>query len=202
MAQPDPASSRLAVLIVDDEPNLRRSLISCLELEGHRVASAANSREACEEARRRSYDLAFVDLRLGIEDGMDLIPVLLADSPWMKIVVITAYASLDSAVEAMRRGATNYLPKPFIPEQVLAVARKVAEVRALESKVQGLQDALAQDGVEADLNSTSPSMQRAMALARQVARSEATVLIRGESGTGKGVVARAVHAWSERSGRP
>ena len=202
MTQPDRASSPLAVLVVDDEQNIRRSLSICLEAEGHRVVAVTNPADAVEEARRRSFDLAFVDLRLGAESGMDLIPALLAESPWMKVVVITAYAAVDTAVEAMRRGAADYLPKPFTPAQVSAVVRKVAEVRALEQRVQGLQEALGQSGVEADLTSVSPAAQRAVSLARQVAKSDATVLIRGESGTGKGVLARAIHAWSDRAERP
>ncbi|MSS72675.1 MAG: sigma-54-dependent Fis family transcriptional regulator [Candidatus Latescibacteria bacterium] len=202
MTQTGRAPSSLAVLVVDDEQNIRRSLTICLETEGHRVVAVTNPDDAVEEARRRSFDMAFVDLRLGTEDGMGLIPALLAESPWMKIVVITAYATVDTAVEAMRRGAADYLPKPFTPAQVSAAVRKVAEVRALEQRVQGLQDALEEGGVEADLTSASPVVQRAVNLARQVAKSDASVLIRGESGTGKGVLARAIHAWSDRAERP
>lgn len=202
MTQTGRAPSSLAVLVVDDEQNIRRSLTICLETEGHRVVAVANPDDAVEEARRRSFDMAFVDLRLGTENGMDLIPALLAGSPWMKIVVITSYATVDTAVEAMRRGAADYLPKPFTPAQVSAAVRKVAEVRALEQRVQGLQDALAEGGAAADLASASPVVQRAVNLARQVAKSDASVLIRGESGTGKGVLARAIHAWSDRAERP
>lgn len=198
----DRATSPLTVLVVDDEPHIRRSLSICLETEGHRVVAVTNPADAVEEARRRSFDLAFVDLRLGAGSGMDLIPALLAESPWMKIVIITAYAAVDTAVEAMRRGAADYLPKPFTPAQVSAAVRKAAEVLALEQRVQGLQDALEQGGAEADLTSASPAVQRAVSLARQVAKSDATVLIRGESGTGKGVLARALHAWSDRAERP
>jgi len=191
------------VLVVDDEPNIRKALAAALESEGHAVAAVSNSADALQAARRRSFDLAFVDLQLGVDKGLDLIPALLVDSPWMKIVVITAYASIDTAVESVRRGATDYLPKPFTPSQLSVVTEKVVALRALEQKVANLQEALgdAGGGAEADLSSGSPPMQRAVSLARQVAPSDATVLIRGESGTGKGVIAKAVHAWSERSGR-
>ncbi len=120
----------------------------------------------------------------------------------MKIVVITAYAAVDTAVEAMRRGALDYLPKPFTPAQLSAVTRKVAQIRGLEQKVQGLQETLKQGGFEADLRSSSPEMLRAIDLARQVAAADATVLITGESGTGKGVLARAIHSWSGRADKP
>src|SRR6267142_1447624 len=192
----------LAILIVDDEPNIRRVLSLGLESEGHKVIAVGNSRDALAEANHHSFDLAFVDLRLGTEDGMDLIPALLAMSPWMKVVVITAYATIESAVEAMKRGASDYLPKPFTPAQVAVVTERVARIRALEQKVSGLEDALGQTGPEVSLTSSSPAMERAINLARQVAASDATVIIRGESGTGKGVLARAIHSWSNRSAKP
>jgi len=189
----------LRILVVDDEPAIRRTLAMCLEADGHRVSGVGNPADARDAARRLACDLAFVDLRLGTTNGMDLIPALLADSPWLKVVVITAYATIDSAVEAMRRGAYDYLPKPFTPAQVTAVARQVAHLRALELRIETLQG----DGGrgDADLASASPPMQRAVDLARQVAPSAASVLLRGESGTGKGVIARAIHGWSPRAAR-
>lgn len=194
--------SKLNILIVDDEPNIRKTLSMYLEGEGHGVVTVSNPRDALTEASSRSFDLAFVDLRLGTKTGLDLIPQLLAISPWIKIIVITAYASVDTAVEAMKRGAADYLVKPFIPSQVNLVVRRVAEVRALEEKVVALQEALGQANPEVDLTSTNPIMQRTLALARQFAESNATILIHGESGTGKGVLARAIHAWSPRANKP
>jgi NtrC-family two-component system response regulator AlgB len=148
--------------------------------------------------RRRSFDLALVDLMLGKDAGLDLISSILAESPWTKVVVITAYASVDTAVESMRRGAHDYLPKPFTPAQVGVLTRQIEELRQLEQRVAGLQEALGEAVPEADLTSNSPTMQRALQLARQVAPSDATVLVRGDSGTGKGVIAKAIHAWSMR----
>jgi len=133
---------------------------------------------------------------------MDLITKFRAACPWMKCVVITAYASIDSAVEAMRRGAFDYLPKPFTHDQVTLVVRKVAEVRALEQKVSALQDILSEAVPETVLESRSPVMRRTLAMARQVADSEATILIRGESGTGKTIIARGIHSWSHRASKP
>jgi len=191
---------RLAILVVDDEPNIRKTLTISLEAEGHPVVAVSNARDALSEANRRFFDLALVDLRLGTESGMSLLPALLAACPWVKIVVITAYASIDTAVEAMRRGAFDYLPKPFTYDQVAALTRKVAEVRALEQKVASLQEALNQVAPEADLASCNPAMQRTLEMAHKVADSAATILIRGESGTGKTVLARAIHSWSRRAG--
>jgi two-component system, NtrC family, response regulator AlgB len=196
------AEHSLNILVVDDEVNIRKTLSLCLETEGHKVIAVSNFQDALTEASRKSFELAFVDLRLGVQDGLDLIPALLAASPWIKIVVITAYASIDTAVEAMRRGATDYISKPFTPAQVMLAVHKVFEMRTLEQKLTALQEDLGRSHPEIDFSSTSPVMQRAINLARQVAPSEATVLLRGESGTGKSVLARAIHSWSKRAAKP
>jgi NtrC-family two-component system response regulator AlgB len=192
----------LDILVVDDETNIRKTLTVCLETDGHNVVAVGNLQDAVSESSRRSFDLAFVDLRLGTASGLDLIPALLASSPWLKIIVITAYASIDTAVEAMRRGATDYIPKPFTPAQVTLAVRKVADVRSMEQKIAALQEDLGRTAPEADFFSNSPLMKRALNLARQVAPTGATVLLRGESGTGKTVLARAIHGWSPRAGKP
>jgi NtrC-family two-component system response regulator AlgB len=173
-----------------------------LEAEGHRVIAVSNASDALAEAGRRFFDLALIDLRLGTESGMELITVLRSACPWMKAVVITAYASIDTAVEAMRRGAFDYLPKPFTHNQVAMLTQKIAGVRALEQKIAVLQEALSEVSLEADMTSQSTLMQRALAMARKVADSEATILIRGESGTGKTILARTIHSWSSRAGKP
>jgi NtrC-family two-component system response regulator AlgB len=202
MTAPTPNGAPINVLVVDDESNIRKTLAICLEAEGHHVTSVSNFQDAVAEASRRTFHMAFVDLRLGTASGLDLIPVLLSGSPWMKIVVITAYASIETAVEAMRRGATDYIPKPFTPAQVVLAVRKVEEVRTLEQKVAALREDLEGAAPEVGFSSESPGMQRAMETARQVASADAAVLLRGESGTGKTVLARAIHGWSRRAGKP
>jgi NtrC-family two-component system response regulator AlgB len=191
----------LSVLIVDDEANIRKTLSYCLVAEEHSVIAVSNPADALEEARRRSFDLAFVDLKLGDEDGMELIPLLLSDSPWTKIVVITAYASIESAVEAIRRGATDYIAKPFTPDQVKLVTRKIGRVRELETEIAVLRENVQRLGPEGNLQSKNPSMQRVVETARRAALSEAIVLLQGESGTGKSVFARAIHQWSPRAAK-
>ncbi len=156
----------LNILIVDDELNIRKTLSVCLETEGHNVVAVSNFQDALSENTRRSFDMAFVDLRLGIDSGLDLIPALLAGSPWLKIIIITAYASIDTAVEAIKRGATDYIPKPFTPAQVKLVVQKVAEVRSLEQRIDALQSDLNRINPEVDLTTTSPVMQRAIELAK------------------------------------
>jgi NtrC-family two-component system response regulator AlgB len=192
----------LHVLIVDDEANIRKTLTVCLESAGHRVTAVGNTKDALVEANRQVFDLAFVDLRLGTESGLDLIPALLAACPWLKIVVITAYASVDTAVEAMRRGAVDYIPKPFKPDQVILVTERVAAVRGMEQRIATLQEDLERLNPEITFSSHHPGMQRAIELARKVAQSDAVVMLRGPSGTGKTVLARAIHRWSSRAGKP
>jgi two-component system, NtrC family, response regulator AlgB len=192
----------LNILIVDDEINIRKTLSVCLETEGHRVTAVSNFEDALSENARRSFDVAFVDLRLGTASGLDLIPALLAGSPWLKIIVITAYASVDTAVEAIKRGATDYIPKPFTPAQVKLVVQRLAEMRSLEQRVASLQADLQRINPEVDLTTESPAMQRAIELARQVAPVDAIVLLTGENGTGKSVLARAIHGWSKRANKP
>jgi len=192
----------LNILIVDDELNIRKTLSFCLETEGHTIVAVSNYRDALSENARRFYDAAFVDLRLGTDNGLDLIPALLAGSPWLKIIVITAYASIDTAVEAIKRGATDYIPKPFTPAQVKLAVQKVAELRSLEQRIDTLQADLNRINPEADMTTSSPAMQRTLDLARQVAPTDAIVLLTGENGTGKSIFARAIHGWSKRANKP
>lgn len=193
---------QLRILVVDDEINIRKTLSLALEAEGHSVTAVSNSRDAMTEAGRACFDLAFVDLRLGTESGQKLIPALKASNPWIAVVAITAYGSVDAAVETMKRGAADFITKPFTPAQINLVTQRVAQTRALENRVEELQEALSSSGADLLLSSEHPQMQRSIEMARQVAASDATVLIRGESGTGKGVLARAIHGWSKRSHKP
>jgi NtrC-family two-component system response regulator AlgB len=192
----------LNVLVVDDELNIRKTLAMSLEADGHRVVGVSNAADALAEAGRQSFDMAFIDLRLGATMGLDLVPELLAKSPWLRVVIITAHGSIDSAVETMRRGASDYLTKPFTPAQVRLVTERVMRVRQLELQVEGLTGGAGARPSDAMLKSASPAMQRVINLAQQVAQTDANVLLRGESGTGKGVVAQAIHAWSARREKP
>ena len=192
----------MRVLIVDDEPNIRRTLRIALEAMGHAVEEAATGREALRKAEGASFDVALVDLRLGEESGLDLLEPLLSHWPRLAVVVITAHASIDTALEAMRRGAFDYLPKPFTPGQVRAVLERVANVRGLRDRVADLEERVRLEVPEADLQGRDPEVRRVLEMAKRVAPFDAAVLLRGENGTGKGVLARALHAWSKRADRP
>lgn len=192
----------LTVLVVDDEPHIRKTLKVYLESHDHRVVAVSTFRDAVAAASRRAFDVALVDLRLGNDDGLDLIPVLLASIPGINIIVITAYASIETAVEAMRRGAFDYLPKPFTPDQVRLALEKATKIRVLEHRVANLQDELSLSKPEVVFSSTNTTMHRVISIAKDVAASEATILIRGESGTGKTELGRKIHFWSPRGDKP
>src|SRR5262249_4788717 len=187
------------ILIVDDEASLRRTLRIALESMGHRAVEARDGRQALDALDRELFDLAFVDLRLGQEQGLNLIPELLRLAPNLDIVVITAYATIATAVEAMRRGAFDYLPKPSTPDQLRSLFERVARARRLQSHVADLEEQVRSAVPEADLETAEPVMEQALSIAYKAADSEATMLLRGESGTGKGVLARAIHVRSPRS---
>src|SRR5262245_11999791 len=190
------------ILLIDDDASLRKSLRLALEAMGHRAAEARDSGQAQSLLTQNPFDLAFLDLRLGDEQGLDLLPVLVRVAPGLPVVVITAYATIETAVEAMRRGAFDYLPKPFTPDQLRLLFDRIARVRRLQSQVEALEEQVRAVAPEVDLQTTEPAMQQALDVAFRVAPTEATLLLRGESGTGKGVLARAVHARSRRSAAP
>ncbi|MBN1123601.1 MAG: sigma-54-dependent Fis family transcriptional regulator [Sedimentisphaerales bacterium] len=190
---------RLRILIVDDESNIRRTLGIYLEGEGNTVKSVSNAQDALKEAAREIFDLVFLDLRLGQTDGMDLIPEFQTIAPWMKIVVITAYASINTAVEAIRRGAIDYIAKPFEPNDVALVIKRIMQFRSMENRIAQLQSDIVKSGPDPLFSSKYPAMQRAIEQAHQVAQSDTVVLLRGASGTGKTILAKAIHHWSHRN---
>src|SRR5205807_7154366 len=192
----------MEILIIDDDASLRRTLRVGLTAMGHTVTEACDSTQALKHLGHRTFHLAFLDLRLANEQGLDLLPSLLRTAPGLDVVVITAYATIETAVEAMRRGAFDYLPKPFVPDQLQVLLDRVAQVRQLQSQVGELEEQVRLAVPEAVLQSEEPAMQQALELAFKVAATEATVLLRGESGTGKGVLARAIHARSPRASAP
>lgn len=186
------------VLLVDDDNALLRNYRWCLEDAGFHVVSAQNGEQARQRLAQNVFDMCFLDLMLGEESGLDLLPVLRADAPWMRIVMSTAEDSLQTAVLAMQNGAVDYLTKPCPPDRLLLCAERQSEARRLELRIEQLKDG--GDAPASEFSSAHPVMARLLETARQAAASDATILILGESGTGKNVVARAIHQWSERRG--
>jgi two-component system, NtrC family, response regulator AlgB len=192
----------MRLLLIDDDAALRKSLRLTLEAIDHHVTEAPDGDRARDLLGHRLFDAAFLDVRLGREHGLDLLGGLLRLAPGLPVIVITAYATIQTAVEAMRLGAFDYLPKPFTPDQIRLVLDRATRLRRLQSHVEELQDQVRSVVPEADLQTTAPAMRQALDVAFKAAPSKATILLRGESGTGKGVLARAVHARSPRAAAP
>ncbi|MFO0906942.1 MAG: response regulator [Isosphaeraceae bacterium] len=148
----------LRILIVDDEPNIRRTLKLSLESSGHTVQEAGDASRALEQVDRQSFDMAFVDIRLGTDSGLELIEPILTRQPRLAVVLITAHAALESAIEAMRRGAVDYLPKPFTPAQVRAAIERVERIRGLSDRIALLEDQVRAEVPEVDLDSDDPQV--------------------------------------------
>jgi two-component system, NtrC family, response regulator AlgB len=189
----------MRVLIVDDELNIRKTLRVALESMRHVVDEATGIAEALKAVERHRFDVALVDLRLGSDSGLDLLAEITRRDPRTAVVIITAHGTIDTAVEAMRRGAFDYLPKPFTPVQVRAVLERLQRLRNLQNRLDDLEGQLASEIPEISMDSDDPQVQAVLDQGRRVAGTDAVVLIRGESGTGKGVLARAIHACSRRA---
>ena len=192
----------LSVLIIDDERNIRHTLRVCLESIGAKVSEAWSVESATAALEGGYYDVAFLDLRLGTDSGLDLIPPLLAESPNLTIVVFTAYGTIETAVEAMRRGAWDYLAKPFTPAQIRQTIERIQKQRSLLFRTAELESQLSAETPDIWLSSQSPLVRAALEVVARTAQSDTAVLFRGESGTGKGVLARSLHKQSKRRDRP
>jgi NtrC-family two-component system response regulator AlgB len=190
------------ILVIDDDAGLRRTLHMSLKLMGHEAAEARDGAQAVALVAERPFEMALLDLRLAQEQGLDVLPRLLAVAPGLPVVVVTAYATIETAVEAMRRGALDYLPKPFTPDQLRVVLDRVARMRRLQCQVEELEEQVRETVPEVDLRTNDPKMRQALEMAFKGAASEATMLLGGESGTGKGVLARAIHIHSPRAAGP
>ena len=187
------------LLVVDDEKRIRGHLATYLEGRGHRVLTAADGAEALRCAESEAVDLVLSDVRMAGLDGMALLRELLRRQPDAVVILMTAYATIAGAVEAMKEGAFHYLVKPFALDEVGMLVERGLELAALRRDNRDLRRAL---DAPALLESKSPAMRAALNTAHQAAASDATVLLLGESGTGKNVLARAIHAWSPRSRGP
>ena len=186
----------MRVLIIDDEDNIRKTTAVALQGMGHETVGAESGEEARKQLDKGHFDVAFLDLKLSGESGLDLLPELLKNDPRLEVVVFTAFASIETAVEAMRRGAADYIPKPFTPEQLRQVLAKIIKSRRLQGRLAELESRLSSDSPVADFTTTEPTLQRAYEMALKAAAAPATILLLGESGTGKTVLARFVHEHS------
>ncbi len=190
------------ILIVDDEESLREMLKEFLEGEGMLVELAQNGREALEKLHSLSFDLVLLDLRMPGVSGVEVLQEIKKEEPELPVVVITAYGSVDNAVETLKMGAFDFITKPFKLEELLNTISRALEVERLKREKQYLleemQDKFCFEGVVGQ----SPRMKEVMRVASLVAKTDATVLIYGESGTGKELLACSIHRQSSRRDKP
>lgn len=190
------------ILVVDDEPSLREVLSIMLKRAGYAVSVVNDGGEAVDLVQKEIFDLVITDLRMPKIDGMEVLKAVKSASPETVVLIITAFATADSAVEAMKQGAYDYLTKPFQVDEVQLIIRNALEKRRLTTENMLLKREMASQSSFAQLVGQSEAMQKVFDVVRKVADSKSNVLICGESGTGKELVARAIHYNSARSSLP
>ncbi len=196
------SNDRTRILVVDDEEIVRESLGGWLEKDGYFVATAPEGTTALQRLDAEPWSILIVDLKMPGIDGMQVLEQAKKKVPDLAVVMMTAFATVDTAVAAMKLGAYDYLVKPFDPEELSLMMQKIVAQQALVRENAVLRQALKQEYRFRDLVSKSPAMQSIFELARTAARSASTILILGESGSGKEVLARAVHQESPRAEGP
>jgi two-component system response regulator AtoC len=190
------------MLLIDDEEGVRRSLSLLLEDEGWTVVAAADGEQALRAADAQPFDAVVCDVRMPGRDGLEILPDLARLQPDAAIVMMSAYGDVDHALEAVRKGAADYLAKPFQSEELLLTLRKAAERRKLERENRRLRRELDRGQPPGAFVAASGPMRRVWELVERAAEYKTTVLVTGESGAGKEVVARAIHEQSERAAQP
>jgi two-component system, NtrC family, response regulator GlrR len=190
------------IMVVDDDRNLVALIQMRLEAAGYEVVAAFNELEAVESARGQLIDLAIVDLQLVQKDGIAVMEELHLINPEMPVIILTAYGSIETAVEAMKRGAYSFFTKPFDPQELLFQIQKALETRRLFSEIERLKGLLEERYSFSSIITRNEKMQKVLEVISRIARTESTVLVLGESGTGKDLIAKAIHLASERKDKP
>jgi DNA-binding NtrC family response regulator len=194
--------SQANILVVDDEESMRDSCQQALSQDGNKVEAAEDGLTGLAILEKESFDLVILDLKMPGMSGMEVLKKIKEEDPEVVVVVITGYATVESAVEAMKEGAYDYIPKPFTPDSLRMIVERALEKRKLSLENVLLRTELRGRFGEEVIVGRSASMQKVEELVRQVAPTDSTVLISGETGTGKELVARAIHSQSNRRDKP
>ncbi|MEK6559759.1 MAG: sigma-54 dependent transcriptional regulator [Planctomycetota bacterium] len=190
------------ILVVEDQKNMRESLVIAFKRAGYHVDSVENGEKAVKLQKGHFYDLVMVDLKMEDMDGLEVLSHVKDINPSTEVVVMTAFGTIDSAIQAMRKGAYDYVTKPFQLSEILSVTERALEKKRLLDKVNNLQREIKEKYQFEGVIGNSPVMMRVLNILMELTNSESTVLITGESGTGKELVARAIHNNSRRNNKP
>ncbi len=190
------------ILVVDDDRNLLELIKIRIESANYEVTTALNEEDAIKYVKENVFDLCIIDLQLVNQDGISLMEEIHLINLEVPVIILTAYGSIDSAVEAMKRGAYSYLTKPFDPQQILLQIDKALEKKKLTAEVKRLKGLLKEKYDFENIIGRSEKMQRVLERVYRIAKTDSTVNIYGESGTGKELIARAIHFASERNDKP
>ena len=193
---------RERILVIDDEKNMRHMLAKLLEKEGYEVAGAGDGKEALALAGETYFDIILCDLKMPVMDGMGFLEKFQEMKLESTVIVMSAYGTIDTAIEAMKHGAYDYVSKPFKADEILLTLKKAEERERLRRENRRLQLSIQERHSFANMIGRSPAMQAIFATVAKVAEYKTTVLITGESGTGKELIARAIHYGSPRAQRP
>ena len=190
-----PPKERGHILVVDDELNALKAMRSLLAAEGYEVTTASNGKEALDSMAASTPDVVVTDLRMPEIDGLELLRRARESHGDIPVIVVTAFGAVDTAVEAMRAGAADYLQKPIQIEELLVVLDRVLAYSRTREEVKRLRERLDDKFRPANMVGDSAAMRAVFKIVQQVAPARASVLITGESGTGKEVLAQAIHTW-------
>jgi two-component system, NtrC family, response regulator AtoC len=191
----------MKILIIDDEPSLRQTVSMILGEEGYEVVVAADGKEGLDKALAVEPDMILTDVRMPGMPGLEFLERYRAEGGEALVIVMTAYGSTELAIDAMKKGAYDYVPKPFSADQLVLAIRKAQEREALRREVTRLREEVTVDRRFSGIIAKSPAMKNAIEMATKVARYPSPVLITGESGTGKELIARLIHDQSDRAGQ-
>jgi len=190
------------ILVVDDDRNLLELVKMRLESVDYEVTTAFREEDAIEAVKNQVFDLSIVDLQLAHQDGISLMEEFHLILPDMPVIILTAYGSIESAVEAMKRGAYSYLTKPFEPQALLLQIERAMENRRLTVEIKRLKELLEERYDFTNIVARSEKVKKVLEMVSQIAKTESTIYIHGESGTGKELIAKAIHLASERKNKP
>ncbi len=191
------------IMVVDDEEVMRESLAAWLREDGYSVDTAESGKDAIEKTKAKAYAIYFVDLKMpGGQDGIETMMEIRKIQPDTSIIIVTAYATVDTAITAMKEGAQEYIVKPCNPEEISLLVSRIIKIKNLQRENSILRKKLTKQYIFCDIISKNPKMLEIFGLIKEVASLRSTVMIQGESGTGKELIARAIHFSGDRAGKP